>query len=98
MAPDTVEETLTKRDGKYGEYENAATLTQRIKAVMRSGPNWDQMPDYMAESLDQLASKIGRILNGDIYYVDSWHDAAGYMTLVEQCIRHELNRCASCND
>ena len=31
-----------------------------------------------------VAHKIGRILNGDPNYIDSWHDIIGYTRLVEQ--------------
>lgn len=31
-----------------------------------------------------IQHKIGRILNGDPAYADSWHDIAGYATLVEK--------------
>jgi hypothetical protein len=34
------------------------------------------------EALDMIAHKIGRILNGDPDYSDSWRDIAGYATLV----------------
>jgi hypothetical protein len=37
----------------------------------------------MKEALDMVAHKIGRILNGDPTYTDSWHDIAGYSKLVE---------------
>lgn len=31
-----------------------------------------------------IVHKIGRILNGDPNYADSWHDIAGYATLIDQ--------------
>ena len=38
-------------------------------------------PDQ-TEALHMIAHKIGRIINGDADYVDSWHDIAGYAQLV----------------
>lgn len=38
-------------------------------------------PDQQ-EALDMICHKIGRILNGDPDYADSWHDIAGYAQLV----------------
>jgi hypothetical protein len=32
--------------------------------------------------LDMICHKIGRIINGDPDYADSWHDIAGYAQLV----------------
>jgi hypothetical protein len=34
------------------------------------------------ESLDMIANKIARIVNGDPNYLDSWVDIVGYTTLV----------------
>ena len=41
------------------------------------------LKSYQRESLDMIVHKIARILNGDPNHVDSWHDIAGYATLVE---------------
>jgi hypothetical protein len=35
-----------------------------------------------AEALDMICHKIGRIVNGDPDYADSWIDIAGYAKLV----------------
>ena len=40
--------------------------------------------DEMKEALEMLAHKTGRILNGDPYFHDSWHDIIGYTRLVEK--------------
>ena len=57
-------------------------ITQRIKAVMTDTPNWIALNDDMVEALEMIAHKIGRILNGDPAYADSWVDIAGYAQLV----------------
>ena len=36
----------------------------------------------MREALFMIAHKIGRIVNGDPWYADSWVDIAGYAKLV----------------
>jgi hypothetical protein len=41
------------------------------------------MEPYMQESLDLIANKLARIVNGDPFYDDSWHDVGGYAKLVE---------------
>ena len=84
-----VETTLEERDTRYGGFINNASIAQRIKAVMHSAPNWTEMSYDKREALDQIASKIGRILTGDPEYVDNWHDIAGYATLVEQRLTKE---------
>lgn len=76
--------TLAERGTKYGAFERHAAITQGIKREMQASPNWDTLTDSMREALEMTAHKIGRILNGDPNYVDSWHDIIGYIRLVEQ--------------
>lgn len=80
--------TLAERGKRYGSFDEHARYTQRIKDIMVVTPNWKVMTDSQRESLDMIAHKLGRILNGDPNYADSWHDIAGYAALVEA----ELNR------
>jgi hypothetical protein len=50
---------------------------------LRLGASWDKMEPYMQESLDLICNKLARIVNGDPFYDDSWHDVGGYAKLVE---------------
>jgi len=77
-----IDETLKERGNRYGEFAEHARITQNIKRAMADSPNWGVLPDDMRESLDMLAHKLGRILNGDPCYHDSWHDIIGYTKLV----------------
>lgn len=76
--------TLKQRGKRYGDFDEHARITQNIKDAMKDSPNWQQLPPAMKESLEMIAHKMGRILNGDPTYADSWHDIAGYAQLVEQ--------------
>ena len=53
---------------------------------MIDSPNWETLSDDKKEALEMTALKIGRILNGDPEYADSWHDIAGYAKLVEDTL------------
>lgn len=77
-----VEATLLERGKNYGPYKFQATISQSLKDVMRKTPGFARMSPYQQESLDMIANKLGRILNGDPNYVDSWLDIAGYAQLV----------------
>lgn len=79
----SIDTTLAVRGSRYGEFDEQARVTQNIKAAMRDSVNWDKLPPIMREALEMDASKTARILNGDPDYDDSWHDKAGYATLVE---------------
>lgn len=83
----TIFETLEAREEKYGSFTSLAETAQFIKDAIKSGKNYNDLDTDMKETLDMLAHKIARILNGDPFYIDSWHDIAGYATLVEERLR-----------
>jgi hypothetical protein len=75
-------DTLTERGTRYGKFTGHAKITQGIKEVMHASPKWTELADDQKEALEMVAHKIGRILNGDPNYHDSWHDIVGYTKLV----------------
>lgn len=86
---------LDERGSRYGAFDMHSEITQAIKAIFR-GENvtlspkasailqsaWVNLAPDQKESLEMNAHKIGRILNGDPNYSDSWCDMAGYSKLV----------------
>ena len=78
--------TLKERDSRYGSFNGHAGVSQGIKRAMKTTRNWQTLSDPMNESLEMTAHKIGRILNGDPLYKDSWHDIIGYTKLVEETL------------
>lgn len=79
---DAIETTLAERGSRYGSFTGHAKITQAIKRAMVDSPNWQDLADDQREALEMLAHKVGRILNGDPDYHDSWHDIIGYTKLV----------------
>lgn len=77
-----VNATLNQRGSRYGEFKTHAQITQDLKDVMRLTDNWELLQPFQVEALEMIAHKIGRILNGDPNYDDSWIDIAGYAKLV----------------
>jgi hypothetical protein len=77
-----IDTTLAERGTRYGEFAGHATITQSLKRVMQNAPKWATLRDDQKEALEMTAHKIGRILNGDPNYHDSWHDINGYIKLV----------------
>lgn len=82
-----VDKTLAERGTRYGVFAEHARITQGIKRAMVDSPNWAMLSDDKKEALEMLAHKIGRILNGDPEYRDSWHDICGYTKLVEDTLK-----------
>lgn len=86
---DNLAATLDERGSRYGKFTGHAIITQHLKRVMATyrpdanyGPTWEQLSDDQREALEMIVHKIGRILNGDPNYADSWVDIAGYAKLV----------------
>lgn len=84
QADTNVDAILNARGSRYGNFLDHARITQRLKEVAHGfaahhGKTFDV---DQAEALDMIFHKIGRILNGDPNYADSWIDIAGYAKLV----------------
>lgn len=77
-----VTEVLEERGSRYGKFTEHARITQSIKHAMIDSPNWATLPDDTRETLEMIAHKIGRVLNGDPEYADNFIDIAGYAKLV----------------
>lgn len=77
-----INSTLEERGNRYGKFVGHAAITQDLKMVMRKSANWSVLKPDQKEALEMVAHKIGRILNGDPDYHDSWHDIVGYTKLV----------------
>lgn len=84
MSTSSIDATLTERGNRYGEFTDHARITQRLKRAMVDSPKWAALSDDKKEALEMTVHKIGRILNGDPEYIDSWHDIIGYIRLVEK--------------
>lgn len=83
-APTDVTAVLTQRGARYGKFTDHAEFTQTLKAIIKTkmGEKWDMLADDQKEALEMIAHKLGRIINGDPDYADSWVDIAGYSKLV----------------
>lgn len=89
----SIDKVLAERGSRYGDFPDHAKITQNIKRAMLNSPNWPTLSDDKKEALEMIAHKIGRILNGDPDYADSWTDIVGYAKLVEKdLLTKEINR------
>lgn len=83
-AADTISSILSERGSRYGLFKTHAQVTQAYKAQTAEALKSSGVilsPDQQ-EALDMIHHKIGRIVNGDPNYADSWIDIAGYAKLV----------------
>ena len=77
-----IDDILKERQKTHGDYYDVAMTAQTIKDAMRRGKNWKMLDDTQRETLEMIASKIGRILAGNPHEVDHWKDGAGYFQLI----------------
>lgn len=80
----TIVETLVERGERYGKFKDQAKISQRLKELVNNSlfnAGKDIDPD-MQEALEMICHKMARIINGDHNYADSWHDIAGYASLI----------------
>ena len=75
---------LTERGHEYGPFRDGAALMQGMKRLMadHARAHDKTFSDDQWEALEMIVHKIGRIVNGDPDYADSWIDIAGYAKLV----------------
>ena len=77
-----LDKTLEERKKTHGAYSEHARITQNLKQVIKTEPNYVKLSYEMKETLDMTFHKIGRIIAGDPWEIDHWIDIAGYNTLV----------------
>ena len=87
----SVDETLAERGSRYGSFEDHAEISQRLMWALKSHAQRQEVElnEVHSEALQMICHKLGRIVNGDPDYDDSWRDIAGYATLVEKWINGE---------
>ena len=73
-----VEVTLAERQNQYGDFSDVAHLSQGLQSLLSVG----NFSDTQQEAIQMICSKLARLACGDADHVDSWHDIAGYATLV----------------
>lgn len=88
--PESGAATLAERGKRYGSFVGHSEITQKLKLAMSSHAGWGRLDADQKEALEMVAHKIGRILNGDPNYADSWHDIAGYAKLVDDRLNGKI--------
>lgn len=76
-----IKQVTDERGSEYGDFTSQAVVAQNIKNAMKNSPNWDDLDPFMKESLEMIAHKISRILNGNPNNEDSWIDIEGYANI-----------------
>ena len=86
---DVVDSTITERGKRYGRFEDGALIMRQLKDIAHKSPSWKRMQPNQKEAMDMILHKVGRILNGDPDYADSWIDIAGYAKLISDWLESD---------
>lgn len=79
-----IENILSEREQRYGSFKAVSETVQAVKDILASrvaerGVRWSP---GATEAREMIAHKLGRVVNGDWRYIDTWKDIAGYALLV----------------
>jgi hypothetical protein len=79
------------REASHGDYRVQAGMAQVLKREMRQTKGWLELSLEQRESLEMIAVKISRILNGNPNEPDHWIDLAGYAQLCYNLLTKETH-------
>lgn len=87
-----IKDILLERGNRYGTFKDHSRLVQGMKnaAGLYLAHTRQKLASDQMEALEMILHKVGRILNGDPDYIDSWQDIAGYATLVVERLEGDL--------
>lgn len=88
MSRETIQDVLTARGSRYGEYADNSKVAMAIWEAIASGTNFASLHPYHKLALQMLSAKVARIVNGDPDYEDNWVDIIGYAELTLREIRN----------
>ena len=84
-----IDKILNERQEQYGDFYNRSKISQDFKSLIHHGESYRLLKADQKEALEMIATKIGRIVNGDPDYLDSWIDIQGYCQLVIDRVRKD---------
>lgn len=79
---ENIQTTLQTRQQSHGDFRHVATMSQNAKRVLKSSAAWNDLEPWQQEALESICLKLARIMSGNSFDADHWHDIAGYASLV----------------
>jgi hypothetical protein len=93
-----IDDLIKDKETTHGHFDDTATIAQTLKAIMRRGRNWESLPGPSKEALEQIATSVARILNGDAADPEHWNTIAGYARLRANAFAPAYRRPAIASD
>ncbi len=81
------EALLEERGTTHGSFTENAIYGQELRSLFRSAVGWTAMPPVQREALDNIATKLSRILSGQADFSGHWEDVEGYARLAREACR-----------
>lgn len=72
---------ITERNKTHGDFDENARVAQSFKDIMRGAAGWSYTTLAQRQALDEIATKISRIVSGRMFFADHWIDIEGYAAL-----------------
>jgi len=85
----SIQDTLSEREQQHGSFPTHCEIECRISEVI-AAIGIEHMSDVQKVGFSMIIHKLSRILNNGHNHIDSWHDIAGYATLVEGHMREQV--------
>jgi uncharacterized heparinase superfamily protein len=82
----SIDELLAIHHKVNGEFSYAAEVAQYLKTLMHGSLNWERLTPVQREALEQLATRLARILSGDPDDKKNYVDIQIYARLVEKSL------------
>jgi hypothetical protein len=76
-----IDDLIKDREATHGAFGDAATIAQLLKAVLRRGKNWEELPADGKEALEQTMTAVARILSGDASVAEHWNGASACLRM-----------------
>lgn len=99
-----INQVLAERNKVHGDFADDARYSQTIKQILQNGHfervqrRQTSLRYTQVEAMEQIATKLGRILAGDSDEIDHWRDISGYATLIANEIQKEHDARAAQED
>ena len=90
-----IDNTLEKRNSKYGSYEDGVILRVDIMTLIKChyrSINVIDMDPLIESMISDVVNKLVRIAVTPTH-IDSWHDIQGYSKLIENYLRRTNAEC-----
>lgn len=87
--PGSVDATLAQRGKRYGSFKANSIVYDELIKVFELSPNWHDAPPEVRHACGNIATKLARMLTGEVMYDDNWQDIAGFATLMAKICRGE---------